>query len=295
MPGQQVAIVPDTIDLHHEGLLTVFDYHVHSTYSVDCNVPMKASCRAAIAAGVTEIAFTDHVDHEPTDPGFGYYRPDDYLREVDDARERCAGELTVLRGAEIDFNERIAERVECFVADYGAEYDFVIGSVHYGNEGDMIFPDYFAPRTLDEVFLPYFDQVETAVATGWFDVIGHLDLPKRYAPKSHRDYDPARYRERLLRIFDLMIDRGVGFEINTSGLRQTPKTSMPGPAVVRWYADRGGRLITTGTDSHAAQTIGLGLAKTLDMLALSGIETVASFRKRRATPVPIADLRLRES
>ena len=55
-----------------------------------------------------------------------------------------------------------------------------------------------------------------------------------------------------------MIERGIGFEINTSGLRQTPKTSMPGPAVVRWYADRGGRLITTGTDSHAAQTVGAG-------------------------------------
>ena len=95
---------------------------------------------------------------------------------------------------------------------------------------------------MDDVFLPYLEQVQKAVETGWFDAIGHLDLPKRYAPKTHRDYDPARYRERLLPIFDAMIERGVGFEINTSGLRQTPKTSMPGPAIVRWYADRGGSL-----------------------------------------------------
>jgi histidinol-phosphatase (PHP family) len=154
----------------------------------------------------------------------------------------------------------------------------------------MIFPDYFAPRTMDDVFLPYLDQVQRAVETGWFDVIGHLDLPKRYAPKTHRDYDPARYRERLEPIFDAMISRGVGFEINTSGLRQTPKTSMPGPAVVRWYADRGGRLITTGTDSHAAQTVGAGLMKTLQMLTLCGIDAVASFRGREATLVPIATL-----
>ena len=73
----------------------VFDYHVHSTYSVDCVVPMEMSCRAAIAAGVTEIAFTDHLDHEPADPGSGYYRPDDYLRELDENRSRFAGELTV--------------------------------------------------------------------------------------------------------------------------------------------------------------------------------------------------------
>lgn len=273
----------------------MFDYHVHSTYSVDCVVPMEQSCRAAIAAGVTEIAFTDHVDHVPIDPGFGYYRPDEYLGELDRVREQFAGELTVLRGAEIDYNQGTVEVVERFVGEYGREYDFVIGSVHYMPDGAMIFPDYFSDRTEDDVFLPYLDQVQMAVETGWFDTIGHLDLPKRYAPKTHRDYDPARYRERLLPIFDAMIARGVAFEINTSGLRQSPKTSMPGPAIVRWYADRGGALITTGTDSHAAQTVGGGLAKTLDMLDLCGIQAVASFRNRTATQTPISALRARES
>ncbi|MGH2615647.1 MAG: histidinol-phosphatase HisJ family protein [Thermomicrobiales bacterium] len=269
----------------------MFDYHVHSSFSVDCTIPIAASCQAAIAAGVTEIAITDHVDHVPADPGFGYYRPDDYFRELDRVRGRFAGQLMVLRGAEIDFNTESAEAVERFVAEYGNEYDFVIGSVHYSPDGAMIFPDYFASRTQDDVFLPYFDQVQMAVETGWFDTIGHLDLPKRYAPKTHRDYDPAQYRERLLPIFDAMIERGVAFEINTSGLRQMPKTSMPGPAVVRWYVDRGGTLITTGTDSHAAQTVGAGLAKTLDMLSLCGIDAVASFRNRTASRVPIAALR----
>jgi histidinol-phosphatase (PHP family) len=256
---------------------------------------MEASCRAAIAAGVTEIAFTDHVDHIPADPGYGFYRPDDYLREVEQIREQFHGELTVLRGAEIDYNEGTVEEVERFVQEYGDQYDFVIGSVHYGHDGGMIFPDYFTGRALDDIFLPYFDQLENAVGTGWFDVIGHLDLPKRYAPKTHRDYDPSRYRERLLPIFDAMIERGIGFEINTSGLRQTPKTSMPGPSVVRWYAERGGRLITTGTDSHAAQTVGAGLAKTLQMLTLCGIDSVASFRQRKPTLVAIATLQDPES
>lgn len=268
----------------------MFDYHVHSTYSVDCAIPMEVTCQAAIEAGVTEIAFTDHLDHEPADPGCGYYRADDYLRELDENRDRFAGALTVLRGVEIDFNDRIAGQVEAFVSAYGSEYDFVIGSVHYGFGGAIIFPEYFAERTLDEVFLPYFDQVQKAVETGWFDVIGHLDLPKRYAPKTHRDYDPLRYQERLLPIFDAMIAGGVGFEINTSGLRQAPKTSMPGPSVVRWYVERGGTLITTGTDSHAPQTVGAGLAKTLTMLELNGMQQIASFRKRQPTLVAIADL-----
>jgi histidinol-phosphatase (PHP family) len=269
----------------------VFDYHVHSDFSVDCAIPMRASCEAAIAAGVTEIAFTDHLDHEPADPGAGYYRVEDYLREVAAVKAEYGGRLTVLAGVEIDFNERIAPLVEAFVGRYGGEYDLVIGSVHYGEGGAIIFPDYFAGRTEADVLLPYLDRVQAAVETGWFDTIGHLDLPKRYMPKTHRDYDPLAYRERLRPIFRAMIERGVAFEINTSGLRQTPKTSMPGPAIVRWYAEEGGRLITTGTDSHAPQTVGAGLAKTLDMLTLCGIDAVLSFRRRRGTPRRIAGLR----
>ena len=288
-----LAIVQTQAALEEEDRFSVFDYHVHSTYSVDCNIPMEASCRAAIAAGVTEIAFTDHLDHEPADPGAGYYRREEYLRELDENRERFAGELTVLRGVEIDFNERITDQVERFVTAFGQDYDFIIGSVHYGHGGEIIFPEYFSSRSLDDVFLPYFDQVEGAVNTGWFDVIGHLDIPKRYAPKSHRVYDPLRYRERLAPIFDAMIDKGIGFEINTSGLRQTPRTSMPSGLIVRWYADRGGKLITTGSDSHAAQTVGAGIPLTLDMLQLCGIENVASFRKHEATLVPVAALQSR--
>jgi len=268
----------------------LFDYHVHTTFSYDCNLPLAESCPAAIAAGVTEIAFTDHVEHEPGDEGFGYYQAEAYFRAIDEARAQWGDRLTILRGAEVDFNERTGDDVRRFMERYGAEYDFVIGSVHYGDDRQIIFPDYFAERSLDEVFAPYFERIRLAVESGLFDTIGHLDLPKRYAPQSHRHYDPLRYRALLEPVFQAMIARGVAFEINTSGLRQTPQTSMPGPAIVRWYADAGGRLITTGTDSHAAKTIGAGLETTLAMLPLCGIDAVASFRRRRPTLVPIADL-----
>jgi histidinol-phosphatase (PHP family) len=270
----------------------VLDYHVHSTFSVDCDTPMEESCRAAIAAGITEIAFTDHLDHEPADPGFGYYRPDAYFEAVAAARQRFAGKLTVLSGVEIDFNERIAPQVERFLNRHGDRYDFIIGSVHYTNSGELIFPRYFSGRILDDIFVPYLRQVRLAVETGWFDTIGHLDLPKRYAPAAtHGTYDPILYRALLEPIFASLIERGVSFEINTSGMRQTPKTSMPGPAIVRWYIEAGGKLITIGTDSHVAETVGAGLPTTLAMLELCGLSTVSAFRRRQRRQVPINELR----
>jgi len=266
----------------------VFDYHVHSDFSVDCRVPMASSCEAAIAAGVTEIAFTDHVDHEPSDPGHGFYRYGEYLRAVEDARARFGDRLTILAGAEVDFNRRIAGQVEAFLAR--TSFDFVIGSVHYDLDGELIYPRTFTGRSLREVFAPYLADVLAAVETGWFDTIGHLDLPKRYTPRTHRDYDPLVLRDLSEPIFAALVRHGMAFEINTSGMRQTPRASMPGPATVRWYVEAGGRLVTTGTDSHAAQTVGAGLATTMDMLVLCGIDEVQTFRGRSRTPVPIRSL-----
>jgi histidinol-phosphatase (PHP family) len=269
----------------------VFDYHVHSEFSADCTVPMRDSCEAAIKAGVTEIAFTDHVEHQHTDLGYGYYRFDDYMKSAEAVQAEFAGRLRVLKGAEIDFHTDTAEMVQKFVEAHGRDYDFVIGSVHYGDNAEIIFQEYFDGKTMDDVVLPYFDQLETAVRTGWFDTIGHLDIPKRYLPSNLRIYDPAGYRERLAKLFQAFIESDTAFEINTSGLRQTPMASMPGPAIVRWYVEAGGALITTGTDSHAAQTIGAGLVKTLDMLTLCGITQIASFSARQRRLVDIDSLR----
>ncbi len=268
----------------------MFDYHVHTEFSVDCNAPMQASCEAAVAAGVIEIAFTDHVDHQPEDPGYGYYRIDDYFASLDAARAQFEGKLTILAGVEIDYHTDTAGAVEAFVRQYGNRYDFVIGSVHYGAGGALIYPAYFEENAVDAVFEEYFLEVMAAARTGWFDTIGHLDIPKRYLPASLRNYDPVRYRELLQPVFETLIDSGVAFEINTSGIRQAPKTSLPGPAIVRWYANAGGVNITTGTDSHGPRTVGAGLPETLSMLQLCGIPTVLSYRSRVGTPVSIDDL-----
>lgn len=269
----------------------MFDYHVHSEFSVDCDVPMADSCESAIAAGVTEIAFTDHVEHQKTDEGYGYYKIDDYFKALESVRKIYGDRLTILAGAEVDFHTDTADQVEQWMKANGGRYDFIIGSVHYGEDGRIIFQEYYDDHSVDEVFLPYFDQIEAAVKTRWFDTIGHLDLPKRYLPNRLRNYDPAAYRDRLSDLLKVFVANDMPFEINTSGIRQGSKASLPGPAIVRWCAETGGALITTGTDSHQAKTAGAALPVTLDMLKLCGIENVVSYRKRKRTLVPIDSLR----
>jgi histidinol-phosphatase (PHP family) len=267
----------------------MFDYHVHTTHSADCNTPIEASCEAAIATGVTEVAFTDHIDHEPSGMCYGFYDYEKYMASIRSARDRYGDRLTILAGAEVDFNRRIKDDVERFLERH--EYDFVIGSVHYGEDGVLIFPEYFDRRSIDDVFREYYEELHAAADTGWFDTIGHIDLPKRYAPATAGEYDPMRYRESLEAIFRTLIANGTSFEINTSGIRQAPRASMPSAQIVELYARMGGRLVTMGSDSHVPNTIGAGFVRTFTMLELAGITEVSRFRNRVREQVPISKLR----
>lgn len=266
----------------------MFDYHVHTTQSADCATPVGASCEAAIRAGITEIAFTDHVEHEPADMSYGMFDYTTYIRDLKSARERYGDRLVILAGAEVDFNTGIAPEVQGFLERH--EFDFVIGSVHYGDAGEIIFPEYFESRSMDDVMKPYLEQIQAAAETGWFDTIGHIDLPKRYRPRTHGAYDPMAYERELTHALNAIIDRQISFEINTSGLRQPPKTSMPGPRIVDLYVRLGGTLVTMGSDSHVPETIGAGFQRTFDMLECCGIDGVSSFRQRVRTTVPIRSL-----
>lgn len=266
----------------------MFDYHVHTTQSADCSTPIQDSCEAAIRAGITEIAFTDHIEHEPADMSYGFFDYATYMRDLETARDKYGDRLVILAGAEVDFNDRIVGEVEHFLGEH--EFDFVIGSVHYGDLGEIIFPEYFATRSIVDVMKPYLEQIQAAAETGWFDTIGHIDLPKRYRPVETLPYDPLACEAELRAALRAIIDVGMSFEINTSGMRQTPRTSMPAGQIVDLYVRMGGTLITVGSDSHVPDTIGSGFETTLNMLKLCGINGIGSFRKRVRTTVSIDSL-----
>ena len=43
----------------------MFDFHMHSTVSFDGHDSAQAMVEAAVAAGLKEMCFTDHIDYDP--------------------------------------------------------------------------------------------------------------------------------------------------------------------------------------------------------------------------------------
>lgn len=267
--------------------MTIGDYHVHSTFSIDCQEEMENQCRAAIAAGITEIAFTEHVDHDACDAeSREHYNYVAYSAEIERCRELFGEQLTILKAAEIDWNDTVAADVQEFLA--GHEFDFIIGSVHnldHRYVGFDTLESFGGPRKMYE---DYLQQVEGLVSTGFPCVIGHCDLPRRYHNVSPLEVDPEYFEERLRHIFRLAAERGVGFEVNTSGLRRDIGVTFPEPAVIAWFIEEGGEIVTIGSDSHKATDTGHSIVEIERQLAELGIDWRYSWASGKAERVPLS-------
>lgn len=262
------------------------DYHVHSNVSPDCSTPLGSQIEAALAAGIREIALTDHVEIYPGfhEVSFDY---DSYMRTIERCREKYAGRITIRAGVEVDFSSLAASKVERFVTSH--EFDFVLGSVHY-LKGLHLYVEalrqFAAPGRRDEfeaVAREYFREVRDAARSGFFSCLAHLDLLKRYAIPALGSFDVTRYMDQIDEILEAAIGTKTAIEVNTSGLRQAPGEPMPWRPVLERYRAMGGELITVGSDAHRPEHVGFGVLKTYRALEEMGFAGVTTYMQGQPT------------
>jgi len=264
--------------------MILFDDHVHSGLSIDGEEMALAFCRAAVERGLGGLSFTEHLDTDPADPGYGRYNFELLRRASEEARRMYGCRLSILVGAEVDFQPLFAPQIADFIR--ACPLDFVLGSVHYVQR-EFVCPEYFLRHGEEEAYRNYLGAVEAAVASGLFDSLAHLDLAKRYGTPVCGPFTPGLYWERIDRILRLLIQRGMALEINASGWRQAPGEPYPGEAIVQRYAELGGRLITIGSDAHRPADIGRDLDRAIDLARRAGFTHLTRFVARQPQPIPI--------
>lgn len=255
------------------------DSHLHTSFSLDSDVPLDVHAAQAVERGIDEIAITDHVDFDPRRPHAGV---DVAGREraVRQAAERWAPAGVAIRfGVEITYESaRDADIREHLRRQ---PYDFVIGSVHVGEESPYHasrVASFVAGRSLADIVAPYFDEVEAAIRSGLFDTIGHLDFVKRYLHPHVMPADLAAAPELYDRLLVALVATGTGLEINTSGLRQAPGETYPAAPIVERFRALGGRHVTAGSDAHRADAFAFALEAGYRVAAGAGFRELA-FRR----------------
>lgn len=263
------------------------DAHLHTNLSPDSNVPIDVYAEQAAERGIAEIAITDHVDFEPGAPAHGYATFAEREHVVRAAAERWADRGVAIRfGVELTYDRTWHDDVRDHLARH--RYDFTIGSVH-DRVGSPYAPSrvaaWVAGRSLREVVAPMFDEVEAAARSGLFDVIGHIDVVKRYLHPYVTAADLAAVPELYEPILRALVDSGTALEVNTSGLRHGVAETYPSPAIVQRYRAMGGRAVTVGSDGHRAEQFAWALDDGYAAVAAAGFEAL-TFR-RGGQPVSI--------
>lgn len=259
------------------------DLHTHSIYSFDAerDATPAGLCGAALRNGVGILAVTDHYD-------IGYpYKFDPIEREtaIEAAKKEFADRVMLLRG--IELGEMLDDPEEAQAVRSAVPYDVVLGSLHgLSGEGDFCFLDYENRTDADLLGLwaRYREELVRLASEGDFDVLTHIRYPERYFIRHGRSglLNIEESGERFFEpVFRALIRRDKALEINTAIVRKSGLPVDPGLALLRFYRELGGRLITIGSDAHRLRDVGADTEQALRAAAEAGFDSVTVFVGRQ--------------
>lgn len=231
----------------------MYDFHIHSRVSFDGHDTGAQLAQAALAAGLKEICFTDHRDYlrkEQKQPLL--FELDAYSAEYDGLE---VPGLTIRRGVEYGLYNDNQERMKRELKQ--RDYDFVLGSVHFVDDIDVYFPEYWEGKTLRQAHERYFEtMLECVQANDDFDVLSHMTYLRKGGGSPVKTPLPyEEYRQIIDEILRTLAAKGKGLELNTSGMDRCGGF-LPTPDYFRRFKELGGEIVTVGSDAHRCDRVG---------------------------------------
>lgn len=264
-------------------LLYLADTHTHTKYSFDGPQDVRGEvdslCEAAIEAGLSEIAITDHLDINGVVEGiYPDIDCDSIRRDVLAAKEKYAKQLYVCYGIELGQAMEYPNAARDFLDRYG--YEFVIGSLHnYPGVPDYSFIDYpqLTDKHIEKLFCTSIQGLCDLCDFDGISTVGHFTYMHRYVKLAGRDIELASFYPEIKAFYKKVIESGKALEINTSTMRSDAKMTMPTYDLMRLYRECGGELVTCGSDSHGAAFVGSHIKEVYAFLAQAGFKYVTVF------------------
>lgn len=277
------------------------DYHIHPGFSIDAaDCGMSEYCRRALEIGLSEICFTTHLEMDPVRRHLDWFvrlggvvSPmedpswlDEYFAEIHQVRNDFAiTGLKIKAGLEVGFDRGLERNIEKFID--GFPFDYILGSVHCLDhqaisslrESKLYFPG----KSVEDVAGDYYSTVFDAVVSGLFDCIGHLDLYCRYGTNFLGPQVRDVFSDHVDPVFEQMVKRNIGLEVNTSAMRRGLPEFHPGGRLLEKAGNSGVKIFTVGSDAHRPEDLGYRIEEALELLESLGL-TVHVFTRRKPSP-----------
>ena len=264
----------------------MYDYHLHSNFSFDCQEDLNEICQQAIRIGLTGICFTDHCDFETPSGKNSIFNIAEYQKTIHGLQKKYSGQLDIRIGIEVGMQKQNLQKTRDFL--HQGSFDFVIASCHY-IDGKTIFKETFCQgKSQIDAFRQYFMRIFEMVREFTdFQVLGHLDVIRRDKTFLEQPFHYADYGDIIDAIFRTIIVRGQGIEINTAAPRYGLTGFHPHLDILKRYRELGGEVITCGSDAHSINNIGSGIPEAYQMLKELGFQTISIFQSGKEKRIPL--------
>ena len=234
------------------------DYHLHTTFCDGKNTP-EEMVLSAIERGMTEIGFSVH-SYMPADENYCLKKEetDGYFEVISSLKSKYKGKIKIYAGVEQDY----------YSEEKDDRFDYVIGSVHYLNDGKKLWPIDLSAKDLSQAVEEsfggdwylmaehYYSVMQNIVTKTNADIIGHLDLITKFNESANLfDITNERYLAAAKKCVDALIPYGKPFEINTGAISRGYKT-FPYPSIelIKYIKEKGGKLILS-SDAHSKENL----------------------------------------
>ncbi|HCN30095.1 MAG TPA: histidinol phosphate phosphatase [Verrucomicrobiales bacterium] len=255
------------------------DYHTHTPLCHHAEGSPLDYARHARSIGLAEIGLSDH---NPMPEQFDNWRMaladlPRYFEIVDEARAELP-DFPIRLGLECDYLEGGEDWIEKTARM--AEWDYLIGSVHYIHDGIAVDDPKYLSRwsgaaDIEAMWAAYWRLYEKMIRSGLFDFYAHPDLAKRFGLRPAGDlrcyYEPV--------IQALADTRGV-LEVSTAGLRKDVREIYPAREMLE-MAFSAGVPIVINSDAHTPGDVGADFDQALALVRGAGYRKTVRFEKRR--------------
>lgn len=259
--------------------------HTHTNFS-DGKHSLAEMIDQAVSLNFVSIGISDH-SPTPFDSGCCLPDHDAYVRAVREAKEDYADRIEVYLGIEKDYYTKLDP----------ADYDYVIGSVHYFPYGDEVIPvDQTAAhqkRFFDlvggdrmEFVKRYYDTLVRHAQTRAFQIQGHFDLPKKFGYFDFESEALCRLEEQAM---DEVLANVPFWEVNVGGIARGLRTEpYPDKKLLGHLLQHNAKLLL-GSDAHRREHLSFQFDQTLALLAEIGFSSVWQLRGGEMKEIPIAE------
>lgn len=265
----------------------IADYHTHCNFSTDSDAKMDIMVEKAIDLGLKELALTDHVDFDYPDLNYPFLLDyDEYYKYFFNIKEKYKSKIKLIAGIEVGLQPHLKQTLIDFFK--AKEFDFIIASTHVVDRLDLCNGDFFKGKTKKEAYYRYFEDVYDNIKIhNNFNVYGHLDYISRYGNYKDKTLEYKDYKEIIDMILKLLIEKGKGIEINTSGYRYKLDVIHPQLDIIKSYKNLGGEIITIGSDAHSPEYITSHFEDAYKALKESGFKYITLFENQKPTFISI--------